>query len=95
MRKPGKWMKMPDTFVLEYIEENGPTSPMKLVSEDGGNLPFSRGYVNVRCQSLEEHGFVQNIGNGLYQITDRGEEWLAGEYDASVLDPGNTAHATA
>lgn len=87
-------MKAPDTFILEYIAEDGPASPAELVDDDeGAALPFSRGYVNTRCQDLEDKGFLVNIGNGMYQITDRGEEWLAGDFDARALDGQGKATA--
>lgn len=88
-------MKAPDPFILEYISETGAASPAELVDDDRAGLPFSRGYVNTRCQSLEEHEFLVNIGNGMYQLTDRGRDWLAGDFDARTLDEGNQADAPA
>lgn len=84
-------MKAPDPYVLEYLAEEGPTSPKALSDE----LPFSRGYLNTRCQDLADHGMVMNIGNGMYQIKERGKEWLNGDFDASALDEGNPATVTA
>lgn len=84
-------MGTPDPYLLEYINESGPASPSELVDETGADLPYSRGYVNIRCQELEGRGFLINIGNGRYRLTDRGRDWLAGEFDASVFDDKPTA----
>jgi len=88
-------MKAPDSFILEYVAEYGPASPTDLISEDGAALPFSRGYVNQRCQELENKEFLINIGNGMYQLTDRGHGWLAGDFDARTLDEKSEGKATA
>lgn len=93
MRKPGKWMKSPDPYILEYLQEEGPAAPKDLY--DDGRLPFSRGYINSRMQKLADKEFVQNIGRGLYQIDERGEEFLKGEFDASELDPPGNAEKAA
>ena len=36
-------------------------------------------------QELAKRGFLLNLGNGVYQITDRGEAYLAGEFDAQSM----------
>lgn len=87
-------MKAPDPFIMEYIEESGPASPAEIVDDERGGLPFSRGYVNTRCQKLENNGFLVNLGNGMYQVTERGQDWLAEDFDAAVLD-GDQGKATA
>lgn len=88
-------MKAPDPFILEYIAEHGPASPTDLIREDGGALPFSRGYINTRCQDLENKEFLINIGNGMYQLKERGQDWLSGDFDARTLDEGNKSKAVA
>ncbi|WP_136592332.1 winged helix-turn-helix transcriptional regulator [Salinigranum halophilum] len=32
-------------------------------------LDFSRQYIQQRLKRLEEHGYVQNIGRGVYELT--------------------------
>lgn len=39
-----------------------------------GELEYSRQYVQNRLQMLNAAGLVQNIGGGLYEITDDGVE---------------------
>ena len=41
---------------------------------------------SVRCLKLADYGLVINLGNGIYSITEEGEEYLAGELDAANLE---------
>lgn len=93
MRKPGEWMAHPDVYILEYLDERGPAAPSKIYRDT--RLPFAESYVGNRCRTLADHRFVRNLGNGTYQITERGEEWLDGEFDAATLDDGDQGKATA
>lgn len=84
MRLSADWMSLADERILEFLSEQGPRSPTKIV--ESGLVRFTRPHVNKRCQKLESYGLLQNIGNGVYMITDKGEEYLAGELDASELE---------
>jgi len=66
--------------ILEFLDENGPRSPTKIKEE--GPIPFSRQHINNRCMKLENYGLTQNIGNGVYTITEVGERYLKGNLDA-------------
>ncbi|ELY83904.1 hypothetical protein [Natrinema sp. J7-1] len=39
---------------------------------------------------LEEYGLTQNIGNGVYTITEIGERYLRSELDARELETRST-----
>ncbi|ELY64715.1 PhiH1 repressor-like protein [Natrinema versiforme JCM 10478] len=83
MRKRAEWMKDADEKILDILEGGlmlGPTTIAK-------NLDLSRSYVSRRLSILIAYGFVEQIEEGYYQITDRGEMWLQGEVDASELNP--------
>jgi predicted transcriptional regulator len=86
-------MKGADDRILEFLAEEGPSSPMKMFND--GRIRFSRTYINVRCQELAERGLVVNLGNGVYQITDLGEKYLTGEFDTAELDEDTEREATA
>ncbi|WP_239642067.1 winged helix-turn-helix domain-containing protein [Natrinema versiforme] len=76
-------MKDADEKILDILEGGlmlGPTTIAK-------NLDLSRSYVSRRLSILIAYGFVEQIEEGYYQITDRGEMWLQGEVDASELNP--------
>jgi len=54
-----------DRAVLEILEEG-----RNIPSNVADRLDFSRQYVQRRLQRLEEHGHVQNIGGGVYELQD-------------------------
>jgi hypothetical protein len=80
-------MKGADDRILEFLQEEGPSTPKSM--HDDGRIRFSRGYINTRCRVLSENGLVVNLGNGVYQITDSGEKYLAGELDTAEMDDDN------
>lgn len=84
MRLSAEWMSIADDRILEFLQEEGPRTPMK-ISQDG-RVRFSRQHINMRCKQLAEYGLLQNLGNGVYAITDRGEAYLAGDCDANELE---------
>lgn len=93
MRVPGRWMKAPDPYILEYLSEEGLCSPSDIAND--GRIPFGRTYINKRLKALAENGFVVHEGNGMYRVTSRGEEWLSGEFDARTLDEDDAGKAIA
>lgn len=84
MRIHVAWMKAPDPFVLEYLSEEGLSSPSEIA--DDGRVSFERTYINKRLKALEKRSLVRNMGNGMYQLTEKGDAWLAGEYDPRSRD---------
>jgi DNA-binding Lrp family transcriptional regulator len=54
-----------DRAVLEILDE-GRNAPSNIADR----LDFTRQYVQQRLRRLEEHGHVQNIGSGVYEIID-------------------------
>lgn len=82
MRKRGSWMKPADDIILELLEEEGQYTPIVIAEETG----YSQKHVNRRCRDLQDHGLLRNIRRGLYQITDDGRAYLAGELDANELE---------
>lgn len=87
MRYSADWMVLADDRILEFLSENGPRSPSKIY--ESGTIRYSRGYINSRCQKLAEYGLVLNLGNGVYQITEKGEQYLSGDLDAGELETKN------
>lgn len=87
MRRHADWMTLADERILEFLAEQGNHQPAQIAKEFG----FHRKYIGRRCRTLEDYGFLNNRGNGVYQITDRGREYLSGEFDASQLNKKATA----
>jgi len=80
MRYSGDWMVLADDRILEYIRENGSGRPKAMV--DSGYVRYTRSYASQRCKKLVKHGLLNDLGNGVYTITERGERYLDGEIDA-------------
>lgn len=70
-----------DDLILELLEEEGQYTPSIIADK----LEYSAEHVNRRCRALQNFGLLRNIRRGLYQITEDGEAYLAGELDASEL----------
>jgi predicted transcriptional regulator len=91
MRKRAEWMKPTDDLILELLEEEGQYNP-KIIAEKIGKHPK---YVGERCRKLRDYNLLRNLGRGLYQITDLGEDYLAGDLDATELDDDSEKEAPA
>lgn len=91
MRIHAPWMKSPDPFILEYLNEEGLSSPSEISEDD--RIYFQRSWINKRLKALEGYGMVQNRGNGMYAITQEGQAWLVGEFDPRP--EGNKSEASA
>ena len=76
-------MTIADERILEFLAEEGPHSPSRIAEDE--RVHFTAEYVGRRCRKLAAYGLTRNIGNGVYQITEEGEQYLAGELDASEL----------
>jgi predicted transcriptional regulator len=71
-----------DDRILELLEAEGQYPP-KIIAD---RLDMHSHYVGERCRILRDHGLLRKLGRGLYQITDSGEKYLAGELDTTELD---------
>ncbi|ELY42553.1 MULTISPECIES: helix-turn-helix domain-containing protein [Natronorubrum] len=85
MRQPGDWMQQPtDDRVLEALDSSGLIlSPAVLAK----NIERSREEVTRRLSALVDYGLVTRVERGYYEITDLGEQYLAGDLDAADLEP--------
>jgi len=76
-------MRQVDNRILETLEESGIILSPRILSV---NTDYSRHYVSERLPRLLEAGLVEKVDDGLYQITDRGRAYLAGDLDAEDLE---------
>lgn len=81
MRKSGRWMVLVDDRILEALNEEGFMTPSDLANLE--ELQYSAQHIGDRCRKLAKHGLVENVGNGVYQITERGEKYLEGEINTA------------
>jgi DNA-binding transcriptional ArsR family regulator len=49
------------------------------------NIDKARSEVNHRLSVLVDHGLVERVKRGYYKITERGEQYLAGDLDPDEL----------
>lgn len=78
-------MTLADERILEYLAENEAGTPSEILRE--GGLTYSSQWIAKRCRVLADKGFVQRISAApTYRITERGESYLEGEFDARGLD---------
>jgi DeoR/GlpR family transcriptional regulator of sugar metabolism len=82
MRHSGTWQTIWDDRILEIIREEGHGSPSELIDKE--EIRVSRQHVSRRLNTLAEHGLLTGLANGVYVLTDEGEAYLDGEYDAEA-----------
>lgn len=73
-----------DDRILEFLREEEASTPKNMA--DDSRIRFSRTYVNTRCKKLASYGFLQELRNGVYQITEDGGRYLDGELDANEFE---------
>lgn len=79
-------MTKADERILEYLATEGNAQPSMISRDD--RIEFDNQYINQRLWQLTDAGLTQKVGRGVYRITDRGEAYLAGEFDArELVDP--------
>lgn len=61
-----------DRAILEMLLD-GRNLATNIASETG----YTRHYITTRLKRLREHGYVENVGSGLYEITDAGRGTMA------------------
>ncbi len=77
-------MTICDERILERLSEVETDTPKGMA--DSGDVRFSRQYIGERCRELTNYGMLQHLGNGVYRITEIGEQYLEGEIDAKDLE---------
>lgn len=85
MRLSAEWMTIVDERVLEFLNEEGPRQPKQIANDD--RISYSSEYIGRRCRKLAEVGLLENLGNGVYMITQHGQAYLNEELDARTLTP--------
>lgn len=76
-------MTQADDRILETLESSDLTLTPRVLAE---NTDYSRNYINKRMKELRESGLVVRVGDGFYEISDRGRAYLAGELNAEDLE---------
>jgi len=82
MRYSGSWQSVWDDRILEIIAEEGPSSPKTI--EETNIVHISRQHISNRLGTLADHGLLMRLPNGVYAMSEKGEAYLSGEYDAEA-----------
>ncbi len=85
MRPRVEWMTSADNRLLEFLRDKEIVASPRVISV---NIDYDRQYVSKRLRILAQNELVANVDTGLYEITDRGQQYLDGEVDKDDLVPG-------
>lgn len=87
VRRQAEWMSKNDERILEYLSEADRCRPREIreaLDEVSRGINLRISYVDKRLEKLETAGFVEKRQLE-YRLSDRGLEYLLGEFDASTI----------
>lgn len=76
-------MRPVDEKILEVMRDKGNMTPGALEELD----VTVANYASNRLSLMAKYGLVERVVQGLYRITDAGEQFLNEDLDASELEP--------
>jgi hypothetical protein len=83
MRKHARWMRQLDERILEHLQEAGESNPMTMAEHPRfEEMQVSSGQIRDRCRRLAESELVAATGQGWFDITTWGQQYLDGELNA-------------
>ena len=83
MRQSAPWMTIWDDRILEIAEEEGSVRAPTLV--ESKYMHISRSQISRRLRKLKDRGLLNDLGNGVYSLSQEGKQYLEGQLDASEL----------
>lgn len=75
-------MTSADNRILEFLDEKDIVATPQVIA---ANIDYNRLYVNERIRVLAQNKLVEKDDKPLYQITERGRQYLEGELDVDDL----------
>ncbi|ELY68607.1 winged-helix domain-containing protein [Natronobacterium gregoryi] len=87
-------MSLKDGLILEFLEEHDLELPAKPLYRNLNRHGHEIGYSTVRQRlgELEDHGLIEKVDDaGYYQISQKGQAYLAGEVALSDLETNGDA----
>lgn len=76
-------MNQTDDRILELLSDSGlALSPASVAV----NLDYSRNWISRRMSKLQDENLIEKVNGSHYQITARGEAYLAGEIAVEELE---------
>lgn len=82
-----EWMDPVDEEVLELMNREEFFTPDQIADQDVCRGPHAA----YRCRELTKRGLLTKHAPGMYDITDLGEQFLAGEVDPTELEADGSA----
>ncbi len=82
MRPRVPWMTSADNHILEFLDEKDIVATPQVIA---ANIDYNRLYVNERIRVLAQNKLVEKDDKPLYQITERGHQYLEGRLDVDDL----------
>lgn len=85
MRPRVDWMTRADDYILELLRDAGIAANPSTI---GFNIDYDRRYVSQRCRKLSENDLLKRVDEprAMYEITEKGKKYLAGDLDADELE---------
>jgi predicted transcriptional regulator len=77
------WMSPIDYSILEFFGDHDIVVSPKILSK---NIDYEKQYIGKRCRVLVQHGLLQQPDRGLYELTEKGRAYLAGDLDTDNLE---------
>jgi len=78
-----EWMAPVDGSIVELMQSEDIFTPDHIADEDVCRGPDAA----YRCRELTKYGLLEKLAVGMYDVTELGEQYLAGEVDPSELEP--------
>ncbi|OLZ40265.1 hypothetical protein A6E15_04375 [Natrinema saccharevitans] len=78
-----EWMDPADERILEYMQAEDVFEPNQF--DEAGICPAD--FAAYRCRELTKYGLMTRYMPGVYEVSDAGERYLAGDLDPSELEP--------
>ncbi|MDG5820957.1 hypothetical protein [Natronococcus sp. A-GB7] len=78
-----EWMDPVDEELLRLLRDEELFMPDQLAEELEPRAP----HVAYRCRELAKYGLATKHAMGMYDISDLGKQYLAGEVDPNELEP--------
>lgn len=77
------WMSPIDYGIIEFYDHHDILLTRKVIAVNIGN---DRQYTSKRRRALAEAGQLQQIDKGLYKLSNKGQQFLAGDLDREALE---------
>ena len=84
MRKSSAWMTLWDDRIMEIIRDKGPSSASELVKHP--YIHVTKSTISRRLNKLADNGLLNRLPNGVYSLTEKGEQYLDGELNVAELE---------